>query len=382
MKKITFLVLHLGYGGAEKAIASQANMLSERYEVEIISTYKLYDKTPFHFNKNVKIKYLLSEGFKPNKEEIKLAIRKKRISNLIKEGIKAIKILYLRKLTMKKAVRSCDADIIISSRLLYNKLLTRNCKKDAICIAQEHNHHNNNEKYINKIISSIKDMDYFMPVSMGLTSFYKKRIGETNTKCVYIPHCIDEIPENTSNLKGKNIISVGRLSSEKGFLDLIDVFKIVNDHNPEWILNIVGDGNQKKNIENRIKELHLDKKVILHGYQNKEYINKLLQKSSIYTMTSFEESFGIVLLEAQSFGIPCVAFDSAKGAWEIISHKGNGFLVKNRDKESMANYIQLLISDEKLRLKLGAKGRENSLKYSIEKVKEQWLSFVNSIRRT
>lgn len=381
MKKITFLVLHLGYGGAEKAIASQANMLSERYEVEIISTYKLYDEPPFYFNENVKIKYLLREEIKPNKEEIKAAIKNKKLVDLLNEGIKSIKILYLRKSIMRKAIQSCDADIIISSRLLYNKLLTRNCKKGAICIAQEHNHHNKDEKYINRIINSIKKMDYFMPVSKELTSFYKKRIGETYTKCVYIPHCIDEIPQSTSSLMCKNIISVGRLSSEKGFLDLIDVFKIINNDNPEWVLNIIGDGDQRENIENRIKELHLDKNVILHGYQNKEYINKLLQKSSIYTMTSFEESFGIVLLEAQSFGIPCVAFDSAKGALEIIDHEENGFLVGDREKDTMVRYIQSLIDNDKLRLDLGRNGREKCYKYSMENVKAQWLTFIDSIGR-
>ena len=59
MKKITFLVLHLGYGGIENAIATLANLLSKDYDVEIISTYKLYSEPVFKINDKVKINYLM-----------------------------------------------------------------------------------------------------------------------------------------------------------------------------------------------------------------------------------------------------------------------------------------------------------------------------------
>ena len=69
MKKITILALHLGYGGIENAIATLANLLSKDYEVEIISTYKLYSEPVFKINDNVKITYLM-ENIKPNKKEL------------------------------------------------------------------------------------------------------------------------------------------------------------------------------------------------------------------------------------------------------------------------------------------------------------------------
>lgn len=66
MKKITILALHLGTGGAEKAIASLANILSEQNEVEIISTYKTTEKPAFDINSKVKITYLLGD-LRPNR---------------------------------------------------------------------------------------------------------------------------------------------------------------------------------------------------------------------------------------------------------------------------------------------------------------------------
>lgn len=381
MKKITFLALHLGYGGVEKAIASQANMLSQKYDVEIISTYKLFNIPPFEINKDVKITYLLEDKFKPNKDEFKMAIKRKNIFKIIKEGIKSIKILYLRKHTMSKAISKCESDIIISTRVLYNRILTDKCKTGTVCIAQEHNHHNNNEKYINKIVSSVKHMDYFMPVSQELTSFYANKTKGTNAKCIYIPHCLDNIPELESKLNEKSLIAIGRLSKEKGFLDLIEVFSKVSKENDDWVLNIIGDGEERVNIENKVKELSLENKVILHGFRDKSYINNLLSKSSIYVMTSFEESFGIVLLEAQSFGIPCIAFDSARGAAEIIHDGIDGEFVKDRNIENMAKCINKLISDEELRKIYGENGRKNSFNYSFNNIQQKWFEFIETTGR-
>ena len=66
MKKITILALHLGYGGVEKSIASVSNILVEKYDVEIISVYKLYDEPVFEIDKRVKITYLLATNLSPN----------------------------------------------------------------------------------------------------------------------------------------------------------------------------------------------------------------------------------------------------------------------------------------------------------------------------
>ena len=376
MKKITILALHLGYGGVEKAIASLSNILVNKYDVEIISVYKLYDKPAFDIDQRVKITYLLDKSLCPNKKELKEAIKSKNIINIFKEGAKSIKILRLKKSTMKKAIEGIDSGVVISTRVEHNELLSKFGNSNLVKIAQEHTHHNNDEAFINRLINSCENIDYLMPVSDELTNFYKGKLNNKKTKCVYIPHSLDFIPENTSKLDSKNIISVGRLSREKGFDDLIDVFNIVLKKRPEWTLNIIGDGEQRELIEEKIKEYGIGKNVLLHGYQDKEYIGKLLLDSSIYAMTSHEESFGLVLIEAQSYGVPCVAFDSAKGALEIIKDDENGYLIKNRNKEEMAQKIINLIDNKDLRISMGNKSRENSYKYSKENISNKWFDLL------
>ena len=374
MKKITFLALHLGYGGIERCISTLSNALSDDYEVNIISTYKLYDEPAFYINDKVKITYLMSE--KPNKKEIKEALKKLKVITLIKELIKARKILNKKKNLMIEAIKNCDSDVIISTRDIHNDWLGKFAKEGVLKIGWEHNYHNHNSKYISKIVDSVKNLDYFVLVSKELTEFYKEQLKDTSVKCVYIPNSIDYIPKKVSELDNHNLVSVGRLSFEKGFIDLIDVMKMVVSVYPDAILNIIGDGPERKKIEEKIKQNMLEDNIKLHGYQNKEYINSVLQKSSVYVMTSYTESFGIVLLEAFSFGIPCVAFETS-GSSEIISNNWDGYLIKNRDYEAMAKKICELLKNQNRRIIMGANGYNKASEYKIEIVKDKWLKIIN-----
>ena len=379
MKKITILALHLGYGGVEKSIASLSNILVEKYEVEIISVYRLYDKPSFEIDSRVKIKYLLDANLSPNKKEFKEAIKSKNIIDVLKEGIKSIKILKLKKLEMMKAIKNIDSDIVISTRVEHNELLSKFGKDNVIKIAQEHTHHNGNQSFIQRLVDSCQNIDYFMPVSNELTAFYANKLKNKKTKCVYIPHSLDYIPEEISRLEQKSIISVGRLSKEKGYDDLVDVFSIVREKKPDWVLNIIGDGEERDVLEAKITKRGMINSVILHGYRNKKYIENMLLKSSIYAMASVEESFGLVLIEAQSFGLPCIAFESAKGACEIIDDKVSGYLIKDRSKVDMANAILELIDNLELRRSMGEKGRDNACKYSKENISVMWFDFLESL---
>jgi len=374
MKKITIIALHLGYGGIEKAICSLANMLCNQYDVEIISTYKLYDKPVFNIDKKINVRYLMNE--KPNKKELIESIKKRNIISFIKQSFISLKTLFLRRQMMVAAIKNINSDIVISTRIMHNNWVSKYSKKNTLKLAWEHSHHNNNKKYINKLIKSCKNINYLIPVSKELTNFYSKRVL-SKTKCIYIPLALDNIPNENSLLKEKQLISIGRLSKEKGFIELIDVFKIVNTRRPEWKLSIVGDGLERYNIEEKISIEQLDKYVIMHGYQNKDKINKLLLKSSIYVMTSHTESFGLVLIEAMSYGLPCISFDSAKGALEIIDDNINGFIIKNRNKEEMANQIVTLIDNFNLRLALGEKAKEKSRIYDPNNIKQEWIKILD-----
>ena len=370
MKKVTILALHLGYGGIERAITDLANSLVENYSVEIVSTYKVYDKPVNRLDRRIKVKYLTE--LKPNKKEFKSALKKFRLVSAFKEGIKSVKILKLKKELMIEFIKQCDSDVIISTRDIHNEWLGEYAREGVLKIGWEHNHHHGNEKYAKKIIESCKNLDYFVLVSKDLASYYKERV---NPKCVYIPNLVSKA-DVTSDLKSPNLVSVGRLSKEKGFVDLIDVFALVHMMYPEWKLNLIGDGEEKDKIISKIHKYGLEDSVIMHGFLDKDKVGKILSESSIYLMTSFTESFGIVLLEAFSYGVPCVAFDSAEGANEIISNNWDGYLIKDRDIDEMAKRVCHLIGNYSRRFIMGQNAIKKANKYSLEEVREKWIKII------
>ncbi len=372
MKKITILALHLGYGGVENAVATLANLLCEKYDVEILSVYRLYNEPVFKINDKVTIRYI--SNIKPNKKEMIYYLKKKNFSMFFKGLGASLKTGYVKYIKTAIELRKLKTDIIISTRIVHNFLVSNFVKKDIKKIAWEHNHHNNNKRYISALVNSCKKMNYLVTVSKELELFYEQYLGK---KVYYIPNCLDNIPSKLSKLDSLNIISVGRLSKEKAFDDLLRLFKKVSQKHPNWHLNIVGDGMEKNNLLDLAKELKLGDKVTFHGYQDKDYINDLLLDSSIYVMTSITESFGLVLIEAMSYGVPVLSYTSAQGANEIIDDGKNGYLIKDRNEDEMISKIDLLINDEKLRKKLGKEARVKSKLYSKENVLKSWNKLIN-----
>lgn len=370
-KKISILALHLGYGGVEKSIIDQANMLSEFYDVVVMSLYKLYDYIPYKVNDKVKIKYL--SNLKPNRNEFKDAVKSKNIKDIINEGFKAIKILYLKSKLIGDYIYNCDSNVVISSRIDFTKLLNRYGNNLAVKVAEEHVYHNNSKKYFKLLKKSMKNIDYLIPASKYLYDDYEKLFKNENVIVKYIPQIVGDIPLNKSKCNNYNIVSVGRLSKEKGYDDLLKVFDLVHKKNKKIKLTIVGDGDEKENLENLVSQYKLNKYIKFTGFLTQDKLKDVYINSSLYVMTSLEESFGLVLLEAMSYGIPCVAFDSALGAKEIIDDK-SGILIKNRNLAEMADTICNYF-DGKYKFNISDKIQN----YSYDNVKYVWKKFIDDI---
>ena len=244
-----------------------------------------------------------------------------------------------------------------------------------------------------------------------------------------IPNFLPQIPSLSTTYSQKVVLSVGRLSKEKGFFRLLDIWKIVQDtiNNPslhesaphchsersakheaknpkemhkdnknsldssatlspqndksldlhnddnltQWQLIIVGDGVLKKELESKIKALNLQESVILKPFTKQ--IEKEYLSASIYAMSSHFEGFGMVLAEASSYALPCVAFDVKTGPSDIIENEKSGFLVADNDLQGYADKLMLLMRDENLRQNFGTKAKQVvSEKFSKEVVMKEW----------
>lgn len=194
-----------------------------------------------------------------------------------------------------------------------------------------------------------------------------------------IPNFLPQIPSLNTTYSQKVVLSVGRMDEgdQKGFLRLLDIWKILAQNKKfecefqKWQLIIVGDGVLKKELESKIKALNLQESVILKPFTKQ--IEKEYLSASIYAMSSHFEGFGMVLAEASSYALPCIAFDIKAGPSDIIADEKSGFLVEDNDLQGYADKLMLLMRDENLRQNFGTKAKQVvSEKFSKEVVMKEW----------
>jgi glycosyltransferase involved in cell wall biosynthesis len=190
------------------------------------------------------------------------------------------------------------------------------------------------------------------------------------TKTYVIPNPLQEIPTRYSSLDNKQAIMVGRYNDAKGYDYLIPAWEIVHKRHPEWVLHVYGSGEYYQQVVDWVEERHLGDTVILHNPTN-QIMEKYLE-SSICVLSSRYEGFSMVLAEAMSCGVPCVAFDCPHGPRHIIRHLEDGILVDYLNIQALADGICRLIEDESLRRQLGANARNNILRFSKDKIMKKW----------
>lgn len=160
--------------------------------------------------------------------------------------------------------------------------------------------------------------------------------------------------------------NVATLEPRKGHKFLIDAFKkVIEKHKNKSIkLIIVSDGYERENLVNYVDKLNLKGKVIFTGYR--EDIEELMAIMDVFLLSSLREGLPRVLVQAAAVGIPLIAFN-VDGVPEIIKNNYNGFLVRPKDVEELADRIIRYINNRELISLHGQRGREFVKdKWSIE----------------
>lgn len=180
--------------------------------------------------------------------------------------------------------------------------------------------------------------------------------------------------EEKDIFKKEVILNVSRLIKEKGHDYLIKAFKIVKEKRNKARLVILGEGEERENLENLIKELELEGSVYLLGYKSNPY--KYMINSDIYVLTSSYEGFSRSVLEAQALGLPVVAFKSKGSHVEYLNK--SAYFVKNKDEKELAKAIVELLEDKKLLEKYKNKSLDNVRNFSIEKGAERYYKYFET----
>lgn len=403
--KILMLTTQLGYGGAETSFIRLANYLAQSMDVTVALFTSDYGKSAYakgHEILNAEIMLLDSTVRAGRLQRWWQRIKKTR---KLKEQADAT-ISFLSGPNMVNVLAGHNSGAIISlrgsraydpiasrsSRLLFQYLLDPIAYWLAACI---------------------------VPVSPGLKNEIKQVAGrKVLTKVETIPPFVEidslqqklaqPVPEPYARLKGeKVIVSVGRLSLEKGFHHLIRVFAELSKTEKGIKLLLVGDGPMLSELRSQCikRGLSIDDcstgktSVLFAGYQKNAM--PLMALGKVYAMTSSTEGFPSVVLEAMAAGVPVVATDAPWGVRAILSEQAEeqadpyptkkateaayGILMPRindprYDKEWVRILSECLRTDKWLET-YSEKGKQRLQNYNIERVGESWKKLIASLAK-
>jgi glycosyltransferase involved in cell wall biosynthesis len=223
-----------------------------------------------------------------------------------------------------------------------------------------------------KYLLYIKAKVYIVPTTSDVQYY-----NNINILAKYLPHFKSELPYTKVDLNNNIALNIGRFTDVKQQWILLEIWNTLININKitSWKLFIVGDGEHKQIFENYIKTNNLCSYVFLKPpMQDVDYYYK---NSSLFLLTSKTEGFGMVLLEAISFGLPCISFDCPSGPRDIIINNKNGFLITQNNNNEYLECVVKLITNNKLKIGMGTNAFESSKDWDDDKLLNEWYTILN-----
>lgn len=204
----------------------------------------------------------------------------------------------------------------------------------------------------------------------------EESLKEWNVKNgIVIPNPSWIYSEKIAALNNKKVISIARNSYEKGLSRLLIIWEKIIEKHPDWTLEIFTD--EVDSLKNITADLKMTSRIKVSAFIKN--IEEKYLESSIYVMTSRTEGFPMVLLEAMSLGLPCIAFDCPTGPRSIIKDSENGFLIPDNDFKMYIEKLSFLMENEEIRLEFGRNAKQTSEHFSTEKIMERWKQFFENL---
>ncbi len=187
-----------------------------------------------------------------------------------------------------------------------------------------------------------------------------------------------KIPKHNSSEPSKDnrrILTVGRLVEQKNHIELLHAFDLLLKRNRDWKLRIIGEGPERKKIEDEVCKRNLTEQVSLPGLQKNVELE--YKKASIFVLTSKFEGTPNTLLEAIANHVPCIVADCLPGALNYIEHGVSGFVYSSGKPQELAHFIEKLANSDELKRTFSKNALEKIDNLSINNIGEKWESIIN-----
>lgn len=369
--KLIFIIGCLQGGGAEHVFASLCNALSQRGH-EIIAIYN-YNNKDYELSEEVRQIDFNSIEYNTNEGNI--------ISRYYKKTANRIRDF----LFFKRIVKRERPQAVVSFMRNRAEILWLACMGDVPLVFSEHS------SMLRKPTTLLARFVRYvvMPQASAitvLTESDKQYVQKELPRTVVMPNALSFSPITEAEYidsfaRRKHLFACGRLTPMKGFDNLIEAFSRIADKFPSWNLDIAGKdivgGNHSKELKKMVEAKGLIGRVNFIGYHTD--VKSLMKAYSIYCLSSRSEGFSLTLTEAMASGMATVSYDLS-GPHEITRNNEDGLLVEDQNIDALAEGMQKLMIDEKLRYNLGLKAINNVKRFDSNIITDRWETFLSTLK--
>lgn len=392
--KICFWVSSIAtVGGVQRVTTVVANNLSRYYDVTILthdSNIQL-DNMNYEIDKRIKVISVPKDiDFFGHPTFLKRCIKRinKSIGFLNNEcGYKLLRKICLPKNRVRRTAeffKQFNFDIVIGVEG-DKALMLSNISKyvDLKTIGWQHNSFNayffNKNKYYWNLDTLFKHELKKLDQYVLLNEYDSNEMNQKfDIKSTYLYNPKSFTSTEKCDMNNKRFISVGRFCYAKGFDILIKAIKKFNTINKEWDFYIIGDGEDKDKLIEKIKEYNLEDKVILPGFTNN--IKKYYLESSVFVLSSRWEGMPMVILEALEMGCPVVC-NNITAIKPLITDGKEGFVADvDENGEKLCDKMLQIANSYDLRKKMSQASVDKSKLFDIDVIVDKWICLLEKVK--
>lgn len=376
-RKVYFMMDNaFGVTGLHRTILNLANHLARDHDVEIISLVRRQRRPFFEIDERVRLTFLLDEVAPRNERRRGLARRLQQVLHskatwLVHENdfMNKKHSLWLD-LKQLQRLHTMEPGILIATHVSFNVIAARFARSGVVTIGEEHKNFTVRKPLLKQIRRHYRKLDALAVLTVGDERDFGELLAGSNTRVIRISNPLPEEPVVRADLDRKQVIAAGNYMLPKGFDLLVRAFEEVVHRHPDWQLRVYGDGPQNARLQRQARAAKLHNHVLFMG--RTDQLNEEFARSSIFVLSSREEGFGMVIIEAMAVGLPVVSFDCPRGPSDIITDGVDGTLVPAKDTDALAMAILDLIENPDKRRAYSAAALRTVKSYESDAIAQIW----------